>query len=236
MDCILSLTCHVQMLQIGALGERLDQRLIGYANTGLQLKMCQLWTATREQLQAFVRDATPIGEHDPLDFWTGTVAALSAQLPEYHLQRLVTVQVLAAQCDALPEHRSPGELLESPTHSRHIAQLAAIEPAKNPHNSLIGQALKVGSAPIWSLAVPGWRTNGCARHRAIGGQATSWRRCGRTAGNDTTPTSGAANNVGAVVLIVVTAAGDHQTAACAARMMTGGRWRHQCCIALIQTR
>lgn len=221
MHCILSLTCHVQMLQIGALGERLDQRLIGYANTGLQLKMRQLWTATREQLQAFVRDATAIGEHDSLDFWTGTVAALAAQLPEYHLQCLVTVQVLATQCDALPEHWSPCELLESPTYSRHIAQLAAVEPAENAHNSLIGQALKVGSAAIGSLAVPGWRTNSSARHGAIGGQSTSWRRCGRTAGNDTS-TGGAADNVGAVVLIVVTAAGDHQTAACAARMMTGG--------------
>lgn len=235
MHCIISLTCHVQMLQIGALGERLDQRLIGYADTGLQLKMRQLWTATCEQLQAFVRDSTAIGQHDAFDFWTGTIAALAAQLPEYHLQRLVTVQVLAAQCDALPEHRSPGELLESPTHSRHIAQLAAVEPAKDAHNSLIGQALKVGSAAIGSLAVPGWRTNGCARHGAIGCQATSWCRCGRAAGNDTS-TSWATDNAGVVVLIVVATAGDHQTAACAARMVTGGRWRHQCGIALIQTR
>lgn len=221
MHCIISLTCHVQMLQISALGERLDQRLIGYADTGLQLKMRQLWTATREQLQAFVRDSTAIGEHDTFDFWTRTVAALAAQLPEYHLQRLVTIQVLAAQCDALPEHGSPGELLESPTHTGHIAQLAAVEPAENPHHSLIGQAFKVGSAAIGSLAVPGWRANGCASHRAIGCQATSWCRCRRAAGNYTS-TSWGADNAGAVVLIVVTAAGDHQTAASAARMMTGG--------------
>lgn len=79
------------MLQIGALGKRLDQRLVGYTDTGLQLQMRQLRTATRKQLQPFVGDATAIGKHDSLDFRTGAVAALAAQLPEYHLQRLVAI-------------------------------------------------------------------------------------------------------------------------------------------------
>lgn len=144
--------------------------------------------------------------------------------------------MLAAQCDALPEHRSPGELFESPTDSRHIAQLATVKPAKNLYNSLIGQALKVGTAAIGSLAVPGWWTNSSARHSTICGQTTSWRRCGCATGYNTAASrSNAANNAGTVVLIVA-AACHHQTAACAARMVTRWRWRHQCGISLIQTR
>lgn len=118
--------------------------------------------------------------------------------------------MLTAQRDALPEHRSPGKLLKSPTDSRHIAQLATVEPAENLYNSLIGQAFEVGSAAIGSLAVPGWRTNSSARHCAICGQTTSWRRCGRAAGNGNTAASrtnaaAAADNAGAVVLCVAAA-------------------------------
>lgn len=119
--------------------------------------------------------------------------------------------MLAPQRDALPEHRSPGELLESPTDSRHITQLATVEPAENLYNSLIGQAFEVGTAAIGSLAVPGWRTNSSARHCAICGQTTSWRRCGRAAGNSNTAASrtnaaaAAADNAGAVVLCVAAA-------------------------------
>lgn len=86
-----ALTSHIQMLQIGALGQRFDQRLVGHTDTRLQLQMRQLRTATRKQLQPFVGDATAIGKHNPLDFRAGAIAALTAQLPEYHLQRLVSI-------------------------------------------------------------------------------------------------------------------------------------------------
>lgn len=105
--------------------------------------------------------------------------------------------MLAAQCDALPEHGTPGKLLEAATNARHITQLAAIEPTENAHNGLVGQAIKEGATAIRTFPVPGRRSNHCAVNRTVVavGQSSA-RSCGwRAAGNDA-----AAHNVWAAIL------------------------------------
>lgn len=90
--------------------------------------MGQLGAAAREELKALVRDAAAIGEHDALHFRTSAIATLAAKLAEDHLQRLVAIQVLAPQRDHLPQDGPPGKVLKSPADSRHVAQLAAVQP------------------------------------------------------------------------------------------------------------
>ncbi|KAI8046860.1 hypothetical protein M5D96_003076 [Drosophila gunungcola] len=189
------LTRHIQMLQVAALGERIDERLIRDAHAGLQLEVGQFRAATREQLEALVREAAAIGEHHALHLRTGAVAALAAQLPEDHLQRLVAVEVLAPQRDHLPQDGPPGEVFESPADPGHVAQLAAVQPGEDADDGLVGQAIEERAASEGTLAVPGRRSDGRASSSSadsVTGDASA-RRCGwRAAGHDPRPTGGGA--------------------------------------------
>lgn len=154
------------MLQVGAEGHHVEDRLVGDIVTAGDLQSPQFGAALGNGVKPSVREPPAAADSDGFQHETH-VGCVLAESAGQHLEGAVHVDGLARQADSPPEPRVPGQVVPAAAHARAAAQLVGGQEGEDLHHALVRQALDAGLLLLRAGGEPDERVGEAGRGRGV---------------------------------------------------------------------